>query len=140
MDESTLSLTPRSHFLMRTCVVIITSDEDVIIDNVCFAPGCLNGRACPLTKFPGAQSHSCSPSGWVLPPCTYLILLFRFKISSCCTLRLFLTRPILEPCLTFLTTIAIMSTYHGNLRASVGRGPGRISTACICIMYPLVVR
>jgi len=54
MDESTLSFIPRSHFLMRTCVVILTSDEDVIIDDVCFVPGCLNG-ACPLTKFPGAQ-------------------------------------------------------------------------------------
>jgi len=34
MDESTLSFIPRSHFLMRTRVVIITSDEETIFDNV----------------------------------------------------------------------------------------------------------
>ena len=137
MDESTLSFIPRSHFLMRTCVVILTSDEDVIIDNVCFA---LPQRRLSANKVSQELNRILAP----LPVgCSLLvhILLFYFvlRLAHAVSFRLFLTRPILEPCLTFLTTIAITSTYHGYLRASVGR-PWRITTVCVCIMHPLVVR
>ena len=81
-DESTLSLIQRSHFLMCTHVVIITCDEDAIIDDVSFCSW-LPHRRLSANKFPGAQSHSCSPSGWVFPPCTYLVTLCRFQICSC---------------------------------------------------------
>src|SRR5947208_3041747 len=106
--------------------------------SVC-SPGYLNG-ACPLTSFQELNR--------ILAPlpvgCSLLVHIplfyFVFRLADAVSFRLFLTQPILEPCSTFLTTIAIMSTYHGNLRASIGQGPCIISTACVCIMCPLVVR
>jgi hypothetical protein len=121
MDESAPSFSPRVLSLILIRTVLIASDEETIIDDVCSTLIHL-GSSCPLTGFQELRSILVVP----LPVGCFLLVrssLFyvAFQIPLCRLFRLFLILAILERCSTFPTTIAIASTYHGNPKASAAR-------------------
>ena len=106
---------------MLTRTVIITSDEQTVIDNV--SPTLLHlFGACPLTRFQELREiFDPLPVGCSLlvRSSSFYVLFQRFLHDI--FFRLFLIPAIAEPCSTFLIIIVTVSTYHGNPKASAER-------------------
>jgi hypothetical protein len=104
MDESALFLYPRYHSLIRIHLVLITSDEKHIIDDVRLHLNQSLG-VYSLTRFQELKVILVND----LPVGCTLLVVFS---------RLFSTHAIPEPCSIFPITIAIVSTSHGNPKAN----------------------